>query len=76
MTITLPDRPILLDHILKTQNKDVPLIAYPRGRSTADFELHTARELDLFVDRAAKYYQKQQKLADVSIRVTQVQYTA
>lgn len=70
MTEVSSSTPTLLDHILKSQNKDVPLIGYPRGRSTADFELFTARELDLFVDRAVKYYQKQQEVIAVSTRHT------
>ena len=48
-------RPILLDHILKTQDER-PLVAYPRGRSVADFERFTSRDLDVLVERACKHY--------------------
>ena len=53
------NRPLLLDQILSGQARretQVPLIAYPRGDTVADFELLTARDLDMLVDRATKYY--------------------
>jgi len=53
------NRPLLLDKILSGQAQreaQVPLIAYPRGDTVADFELLTAHDLDILVDRAAKYY--------------------
>jgi hypothetical protein len=52
-------KPLLFDHILKVQyDNPKPLIAYPRKGTNADFEPFTARELDVMVERAAKYYQK------------------
>ena len=52
-------RPLLFDHILKVQyDNPKPLIAYPRSGTSADFEFFTARELDVLVERAAKYYRK------------------
>ena len=52
-------RPLLFDHILKVQYyNESPLIAYPRKGTNADFEYFTACDLDVLVERAAKYYQK------------------
>lgn len=51
--------PLLLDDILRGQalhESQPPLIAYPKDGTVADFELFTARDLDLLVGRAAKYY--------------------
>lgn len=53
------DQLLVLDDLLRIQSNDedpLPLLAYPRGRSAADFEYFSARQLDGFVDRAAKYY--------------------
>jgi len=53
------DRPTLLNDVLKIRlSSTEPLLAYPRQGSVADFELLTARDLDLLVERAAKYYSR------------------
>lgn len=53
------DSPLLLDEILSKQAKNgvqVPLIGYPKDGTIADFEVFTARDLNLLVERAAKHY--------------------
>lgn len=52
-------QPSLLDDVLciGAQNKvQVPLIGYPRDDTVADFELFTAKDLHILVERAAKHY--------------------
>ncbi|KAK4964061.1 hypothetical protein LTR66_012495 [Elasticomyces elasticus] len=53
------ERPLILDDLLRIRASDeeqVPVLACPHEGTRADFELFTARDLDLFVDRAAKGY--------------------
>jgi hypothetical protein len=53
--------PLILDDIVKIlacKDEQVPLIGYPKDDSAMDFELYTARHLNLLIERAAKYYQR------------------
>jgi hypothetical protein len=53
--------PLVLDDIVKIlayKDKQVPLVGYPKDDSGMDFELYTARHLNLLIERAAKYYQR------------------
>lgn len=51
---------IVIDDLFKARANDKfqkPLIAFPRSeRGTSDFELFTGRDLDRFVEHAARYY--------------------
>jgi len=56
----MAERPILLDQIFKSKNDQslVPLLAYPRDGTIADFELFTSRDLNELVNRAAIPYNR------------------
>jgi len=56
----MAERPILLDQILKSKNDPslVPLLAYPRDATIADFELFTSHDLNELVNRAAIPYNR------------------
>jgi len=62
-------RPLLFDHVIRSENcvNTLPLLAYPREGTVADFEYFTAHDLDLLVDRAAQHYLGL-KLDPVSLR--------
>ncbi len=51
---------ILSDDLLRLRAADktqVPLLCFPKSeRGTADYEEFTGRDIDRFVDQAAKYY--------------------
>lgn len=53
---------IVTDDLLRLRAADkiqVPLLCFPKSeRGTVDYEDFTGRDLDRFVDQAAKYYMK------------------
>lgn len=52
-------KPLLLDDVLcigAQNNIQPPLIGYPKDGTVADFELFTAKDLHILVERTAKHY--------------------
>jgi len=48
---------VFFDRILEVADyQEKPLLAFPREHTVADFELFTAKDLNLLVNRAAKHY--------------------
>ena len=53
---------ILSDDLIRLRaadNKQMPLLCFPKSkRGTVDYEKFTGRDIDRFVDQAAKYYMR------------------
>lgn len=48
---------VFFDRILDLpHNQDLPLVAFPKGQTVADFEHFTGKDLNVFVNRAVKHY--------------------